>query len=412
MGAREGEADEPVAIDAVEVGAGRERHPGRLEQGRAPGRRVVGQVADVGVEVEGAVGRGQPGQAGRGQTLEQRRPVAPVALDPRRELGAAGERRERRLLRQRRRRDEQILGEQLDRPHQVRRRHQPAEAPAGHAEVFGEAVDHDRIPVERQHARGRRRIGDAMVDLVGDQPDAAGAAVAREAGELAGPQHGPGRVGRARDHEAVDRRRDRGQLLDREREAGLRTEADPDRLDPERPQDVLVGREGGLRHDHPVAGIEGGKEAEDEGAGRADRDDHLRGIDLEVVGRAIVRGDRPAQRRPAERFGIAERDPAERPPGRFEHRRGRPAAGLADLQMDDVLTRGGALGRRRQHVHRDERRDPGPLCDLEPWRRGGLRHTYSGKGVTGSPFCHNRPASARDGRQAEGRHWMMLPFER
>ena len=234
-------------------------------------------------------------------------------------------------------------------------------------------------------------------------------AMPRQGLELLRLEHGPGRIGRAREHQAVDRRRHGGQLLDREREAGLRPEPEPDDLDAERPQDVLVRRERGLGHDHAVAGIEGGEEAEDEGAGCADRDRHLRGVDLEVVGRTIVRSDRPPQRRPAERFGVAERDPAERPPGRLEDRLRRAAAGLADLEMDHVLARGGACARRGQHVHRDERRDPGAPGDLQPWHRDGGRHTYPCDDGSGRRSVTSaRPLLGMTDREARHR---MQPFE-
>jgi hypothetical protein len=68
-----------------------------------------------------------------------------------------------------------------------------------------------------------------------------------------------------------------------------------------------------------------------------------------------VPGDRGAQLRPAERFGVAERDPSQCLPGGCEHGRRRAAARLADLHVDDVGPGGGAGVGGGEHVHDDER---------------------------------------------------------
>ena len=57
--AGEGEPHELVAPAGVEVDAGRGGHARVVEQAQAPGVGVVGEVADVGVRVEGAVRRRQ-----------------------------------------------------------------------------------------------------------------------------------------------------------------------------------------------------------------------------------------------------------------------------------------------------------------------------------------------------------------
>ena len=65
---------------------GRSRRPARARprSRRAAGRsrpRVVGEVGDVGVDVERAVGGGEPVEAERGQAVEQQRAVAGVPGD-------------------------------------------------------------------------------------------------------------------------------------------------------------------------------------------------------------------------------------------------------------------------------------------------------------------------------------------
>src|SRR5690349_2278466 len=93
--------------------------------------------------------------------LERRQKQVP----PPRKLGAAMlEDRERlaaecgarRMLRRRRRRDEEMLGELLEAAHRMRGQHDPAEPPAGHAEILREAVHH--YDLARQVER-RPRLG-------------------------------------------------------------------------------------------------------------------------------------------------------------------------------------------------------------------------------------------------------------
>ena len=57
-------------------------------------------------------------------------------------------------------------------PHQALRHDHPADAPAGHAVIFRERVDHDRVVVGRQSRRCRPRVGQAMIDLVRNEPEA------------------------------------------------------------------------------------------------------------------------------------------------------------------------------------------------------------------------------------------------
>ena len=92
-----------------------------------------------------------------------------------------------------------------------------------------------------------------------------------------------------------------------------------------------------------------------------------RGIDRDPVLRAVMPGDRLAQRRDAERVGIADAVRRQRPPRRVEHGLGRRRAGLADFEMDDRMPRGLARVGGAQHVHRDERRH-------QPAARGSARH--------------------------------------
>jgi hypothetical protein len=77
----------------------------------------------------------------------------------RRRSYSAGSRLEagqRRMLRHRAGADEQVLREPLDHGHQRLGHHHPAQAPAGHVEVLGEAVDADDVVVRSPARCGRR----------------------------------------------------------------------------------------------------------------------------------------------------------------------------------------------------------------------------------------------------------------
>ena len=69
--------------------------------------------------------------------------------------------------------NEKVLRQPLDHGHQLLRYHHPAQPPAGHVEVFAEAVDADDAVIQRQ--RGLAKLGfktQAQINLV-HQGDAA-----------------------------------------------------------------------------------------------------------------------------------------------------------------------------------------------------------------------------------------------
>ena len=106
-------------------------------------RAVVGEARDIGIEIERAVDRQKLVEPDLRQALDQNAAVLLIAVLDRLHLVAAVEGGLGRDLRQRRHRDGEILLQPLDRPHQRLRHHHPADAPAGHAEIFRERIDHD-----------------------------------------------------------------------------------------------------------------------------------------------------------------------------------------------------------------------------------------------------------------------------
>src|SRR3954453_4860182 len=151
----------------AEVDARRGRHRFTLQQLNA----VLARVAPaIGVNVEGAVRLNRHGEIGVLQRWQQEiaptRELVAATLEDRERLGA--ERGACRVLRRRRRRDEKMLRQLLEAAHRMRRQHDPAEPPAGHAEVLRKAVDHHDLARQTERCPRLRAVGESLVDLVDD----------------------------------------------------------------------------------------------------------------------------------------------------------------------------------------------------------------------------------------------------
>ena len=288
----------------VEVEARGHRDPGLGEDAGGERPAVVGQVADVGVDVEGAVGRRDVAEAGLRQPVEHQRPVGAVDGAVGFELLGRVERGECGHLAGVRRADEQVLHQPLDTADVRLRHHHPADAPAGHREVLGEGVDDVDLVADLQRRDRAGAVVQPVVDLVGDEADAELARPLDQRGELGARQHGAGRVGRARDQRAGEVRR---QVGGARLEAVLGAGGDADRHEVERLQDVAVGRIAGLADRHPVAALEEAGEGEDEAGRRAGGDDDAAGVEVDPVPVAVEPGDAGAQLGQPERHGVAER---------------------------------------------------------------------------------------------------------
>ncbi len=249
----------------IEIDPGRHGDADVLQHGLGEGGTVRGQGADIDVEIEGAVRGKDRGEARHRQLVQQQRAIGGVAGLDLLQLVDAIEGAECRDLRDRRRRDVEILCQPLDGPHQSLRHHQPADAPAGHAEIFREAVyDDGRLPVGNRRDR-RFVIFKPMVDLIGDQPEPTPPA---GIGELAEPRahgHGAGRVvGTGKKQSG---RLFTGKALE---VAGIRhpprrgTGLDQHRLRTERLEDMAVAGVAGRRQQHGIAGVEHGEKGEHE----------------------------------------------------------------------------------------------------------------------------------------------------
>ena len=150
-------------------------------------------------------------------------------------------------------RDEEILRQALGHAHQLLGQHHPADAPAGHGEIFGEGVDDDGAVAKLRGAGGWLAIGQAMVNLVGNQADAVAMAIFRQSPQLAGGEHGARGVRGAGQDQPVRLGVERLQHGHRRLKPGLNPARQNHRLQPQRRRDIHIRRviRGGQRHRSP-----------------------------------------------------------------------------------------------------------------------------------------------------------------
>ncbi len=192
-------------MDRIEVAAGRCRDMRLFQHLFSEIEAVIGEFRHICIEIEGAVGRQEVREAGLRQSCGQDAAVLLIAMLDVFHLRMTVEGSFGRDLRQRRHRDRQVLLQPFHRPYQRLRYNHPANAPAGHAEVFRERVDHHRMWRQLRGRHGRKRIVEAVIDLVGDEPDAF-AFRSRDQGRTPDKRHhGAGGIGRARDQHALQR---------------------------------------------------------------------------------------------------------------------------------------------------------------------------------------------------------------
>ena len=184
-------------------------------------------------------------------------------------------------------------------------------------------------------------------------------AAAISAAEIVGTHHGAGRVGRACDQHAFQRRAAvRGeQRIDGERPARLGRDLDHHRLAAERGEDMPVRRIARARDRDAVARLEQREEREDESGRRAGRHHHALGLDRDAVSIRVMPRDPVAQSRHAERRRVADVAEIERGLGGLARDARRGRGRLADLHVHHAPAlrldaRGG-----RHHVHHHERRN-------------------------------------------------------
>ena len=206
--------------------------------------------------------------------------------------------------------------------------------------------------------RGGKRVVEAVIDLVRDEADALAFRRRDQRGQIVRAHHRAGRIGRACDQHAFQRRAAvRGeQRIHGERPARVGRNLDHHRLAAERGEDMPVRRIARTRDRDAIARLEQREEREDESGRRAGGHHHALGLDRDAVGIGVMPRDPVAQRRHAERRRVADVAQIERGLCGLARDARRGRGRLADLHVHDAPAlrldaRGG-----RHHVHHHERR--------------------------------------------------------
>ena len=257
----------------------------------------------------------------------------------------------------RRRGDEDILHHATGCIEQGVGHNHPADAPAGHRPSLGEAVDDDGAPVIAAGKRAGRfvAVGQAVVNLVGNQPAALFGAdrgdggkfaiLDERAGRIAGVNHDRG----ARVDTPVLRDQLAGQVI-----AGLRADRDIQRLAAGQADEVSLARVAGVGQQHRFAGFEQHGIKQIECAGGAGGYQETLGGNAQVVFVRVPVGERLLQRRRAGGRRVEHIAAIQMPLRRFNHRRGRGKIRLADFHVNDAPACGFQFLRALQQLHHAE----------------------------------------------------------
>lgn len=193
-----------AGLVAAEIQPRSEGHVLGLDEVLAEGVGIAAERADIGVEIEGAFRLHGDSETQLAQGRQEEVATAGELFATLFENGNGGrlETGQRGLLGHARRADVEVLRQLLQFRHRRCRRHQPAQAPAGHAEILGKTIQDESVVVDFQHRRGVHAIGQAVIDLVHHQVPAAGLQGARQAGQFVAIEQGPGRIRRRRHQSA------------------------------------------------------------------------------------------------------------------------------------------------------------------------------------------------------------------
>ena len=251
-----------------------------------------------------------------------------------------------------------MLRQFLEAAHRRARQHDPAQAPSGHAEILGEAIDHHDFSGKIERSPGLGAVRKPLVDLVDDEYAAALGEEARDRLQLALFDQSPCRVRRRAEDQSFRARapgrahHGRGRLKILRGRNGERPRAPL-----ESAHEMAVAGISGIGHEHFVARVDIERGDGQESAGCACRHDDARRLEHARKSRGVMRGDRLAQRVQAERGRVRRAAFAQRAHAGLDHRRGRGEVGLADLHVHHAPARALEIVRARKHIHDFERFD-------------------------------------------------------
>ena len=329
---RKTKADKPVAIDGIKIDARSRSDASIAEKLLAKCKTVVGQMADIGINVKGAIGRRDPGQTHFGQIIEQQGEVDLVARQMAFQFVAAIKGCKRRMLGERRRREEEIADPRRRCCNQIVGRQHPAKPPSGHAEIFRKAVDDDRIGRIFTHRMGGFAIVQAVINLVRNDTNAALMAQSGNGTHFGVGNNRASRVCRAGDNHTVGRRIKGRQCSSRQLKAGVGATINLKWLQVKRAGGIAIGNIAGPRHRNPRAGRKSAIQCEYKcGRGTTGQHDLIR-ADGHAIAVIIMPGDTRTQRCACP---ISHRVLIKHMMRRFNRFGGCAGGGLAKLHMDD-----------------------------------------------------------------------------
>ena len=330
-------------------------------------------MGNFGVGIERPVGGGPGGDAQLGEPVQNEGTVRGIPTDVARQLraGVVTKGRDGADLRNCRGTNVEVADQELDRPHERRRQHEPADAPTRHREVLAHRADEDAAAGGLPRARCPVRERNAVVDLIADQEDVVALAPAGDRGQFRGGDDRSRRVGRRGEDQPGGRAavplRPVGEHREGRLEANLRTALEFDGLNAQSLESVAVSRVARPGHQHDVTDIEGGNEQRGEGGRRAGRHRDGRRVNGERIHVRVVRGDCLPERRDAGGVGVAEDLPAgERGDGGCaDSRRGR-GRGLPGAEGEDIAVGGGPEVGGLEQLHDVEGLDVPPVRHADP----------------------------------------------
>src|SRR3954454_15369583 len=145
---------------------------------------------------------------------------------------------------------------------------QPSQAPADHAEIFREAVDDQRVGSELEHRVGAFAVAQAMIDLVGNDPDPALLADLLNSPQLRGTNDRPGGIGWTGNNDAAGCRVERRQRGRGELETSALVAGYFNGLEIQRPQCIAIRNVPGARQRDTLSRGEAGAQCEHQSRGR------------------------------------------------------------------------------------------------------------------------------------------------
>ena len=357
---------------APEIHARRERHAAFVQHLAAKACAVVGERGAIGIHEKAAGGHhrnheAQFAQRGHEEIAAGFERAPPLFED--RERGGL-ETGKRRALRRCGRRNVQVLRQLLQVAHVPLRRHQPAQAPARHVEIFREAGNHERIVGEFQHAVRMlvhaESVGQAEIDFIDDEL----ASMFRHGGDDLAHffvrHDGAGRIRRRRDQCAARRRRPvpvdqlRRQLIVR-----FRPDRDADGIALEDADEMAIARITRIGQQNPVVAVDEERHDQQQRRRRPRGDDDALGGHGHAVVIGVVRRDRAPQLGKPERGRVVDVARGNRALRRGHDRMRRRKVRFADFHVHDRAARRFQRPRGRLHLHDMKGRD------FRDARRGG-----------------------------------------